>query len=261
MVSKKQLKEQLKKMGILPTDTVLIHTALKAVGEVEDGADGFIDAFCEYLSDGLFVVPTHTWDNVNADHPYYDVCSTVPCIGTVPKIAAFRKDGVRSLHATHSVWAHGKDAEDYVRGEENASSPGPRGFCWDKLADRHAKILLIGVLNNRNTFIHSVDEYVGLPDRISEQPYEVTIVDYEGKEIKRPMHGHRCSKTNDVSQFYVNFEKPMVEMGVQTFGELGNATVRIVDAYGCRELVSRIYRRAETDIFTEFRELPEALYK
>lgn len=75
------------------------------------------------------------------------------------------------------------------------------------------------------------------------------------------MHSHRCSRTNDVSQFYVNFEKPMVEMGVQTFGELGNATVRIVDAYGCRELVSRIYRRAETDIFTEFCELPETLYK
>ena len=53
MFTKDQLKNQLAGMGILPTDTVLIHTSLKAVGPVENGPDGFIDAFCEYLSEGL----------------------------------------------------------------------------------------------------------------------------------------------------------------------------------------------------------------
>ena len=43
-------------MGIQPNDTVLIHISLKSVGEVADGADGLIDAFCEYLTDGLFLV-------------------------------------------------------------------------------------------------------------------------------------------------------------------------------------------------------------
>ena len=247
-------------MGIRSCDTVLIHTSLKAVGEVEGGADGFIDAFCEYLKDGLFLVPTHTWNDVNADNPYYDVKMSVPCIGTVPRIAAFRPDGIRSLHPTHSMWAHGRDAEAFVKGEENAQSPAPVGGCWDRLADVGAKILLIGVEHNRNTFIHSVDERMALPDRLG-APYLVTIVDHHGHSITHPMRPHSCSRTNDVSRFYVNFEKPFTELGAQKLGKLGNATVRILDACKCREIVSRIYARAESDIFTEYQEFSASLYK
>ena len=261
MITKQQLKDDLQAMGIRPDDTVLIHTSLKSVGEVEGGADGFIDAFCEYLKDGLFLIPTHTWNDVNADNPLYDVSASVPCIGAVPRVAAFRKDGIRSLHPTHSIWAHGKTAADFIRGEENAASPAPMGFCWDRLADVGAKILLIGVGHNRNTFIHSVDERVDLPDRLGAVPYEVTIVDHSGNRLIRSMRPHRCSRTNDVSQFYVNFEKPLTELGAQKTGKMGNAEVRIVDAKQCRDIVSGIYNRAESDIFTEYCEIPEHLYK
>ena len=260
MVTKEELIRQLRDMGITPTDTVLIHTSLRAVGQVEGGAEGFLDAFCTYLKDGLFLVPTHTWNNVNAEQPVYDVSTTVPCIGTVPRIAAFRKDGIRSLHPTHSIWAYGKTAEEYVRGEENAASPGPVGFCWDRLADVGAKILLIGVGHDRNTFIHSIDEHAGLPDRIGQEPYEATIIDHNGNSLKRPMRPHRCSKTSDVSQFYVNFEEPLIRLGAQKTGNLGNAMVRIVDAKKCRDIILRIYSRATEDIFTEFRKIPEELY-
>lgn len=261
MVTKQQIKEELRAMGIRHDDTVLIHTSLKSVGEVEGGADGFLDAFCEYLWDGLFLVPTHTWNDVNADHPCYDVRTSVPCIGAVPRAAAFRKDGIRSLHPTHSVWAHGEKAEAFIRGEEHASSPAPVGFCWDRLADVGAKILLIGVTHTRNTFIHSVDERMGLPDRLSAGTYDVTISDHSGNTLTYPMRSHSCSRANDVSLFYVNFEKPLVESGAQAFGQLGSAQVRIVDAMKCRKIVSRIYERAESDIFTEYREIPESLYK
>lgn len=259
MLTKKEIAEQLRQMGVQPTDTVLIHTSLKAVGEVEGGAEGFIDAFCAYLADGLFIVPTHTWAAVNADNPVYDVRTAVPCIGVVPKVAAFRPDGIRSLHPTHSVWACGKGAAAYVDGEENAGSPGAPGFCWDQLADRHAKILLIGVKHDRDTFIHSVDEYAGVENRLG-KPFEVTITDHNGQEMKRMFRPHGCSRTNDVSQFYVNFEKPLVALGAQTFGRLGNAEVRVVDAYRCREILAALYHRENEAFFTEFREIPEALY-
>ncbi len=261
MFTKSELKRQMAEMGLKNTDTVLMHISLKAVGETEDRADGLIDAFCEYLDEGLFIVPTHTWDSVCPDHPRYDVRTAVPCIGTLPKIAAQRKDGVRSLHPTHSVWAHGKNARAFIEGEENAQSPAPVGFAWDKLADMGAKILLVGVTHNRNTFIHSVDERAQLPDRISEDTFDVTIVDWDGNETIHPMRRHSCSKTNDVSRFYVNFEKPLVELGAQKTGRLGNAEVKIVDAKLCREIVGRIYSRAKKDIFTELREIPAELYR
>ena len=260
MFTKDELKCQLHQMGLKSTDTVLIHTSLRAVGTVENGADGMIDAFCEYLSEGLFLVPTHTWATVNRENPVYDVRTAEPCIGTLPRVAAKRADGVRSLHPTHSVWAHGKKAAEFIRGEEDAGSPGAPGFCWDRLADAGAKILLIGVGHNRNTFIHSVDERADLPDRLGE-PYEAVIIDQQGNELRRMFRPHCCSRTNDVSQFYPNFEKPLIELGAQTMGRLGNADVRVVDAAKCREIILRIYSRAQEDIFCAHRELPVELYR
>ena len=261
MYRKEDLKQQLRQMGILPTDTVLIHTSMKAIGQVEGGPDGVLDAFCEYLKDGLLLVPTHTWEEVHQGNPFYDVRTSVPNVGIITQRAAFRKDGVRSLHPTHSMWACGSGAASFVAGEENALSPTPKGYCWDKLADIQAKILLIGVENDKNTFIHSIEERLALPDRISDQPYDITIVDGEGKSITHPFYQQYCSKTEDISLFFGIFEKPMVEMGVQTFGKFGDAVVRIVDAMGCRSLLTTIFQRAEEDIFAQHIELPEHLYK
>ena len=45
MYTKDQLKEQIKRLGIRPDDTLLVHSSMKAVGEVEGGADTVLDAF------------------------------------------------------------------------------------------------------------------------------------------------------------------------------------------------------------------------
>lgn len=261
MFTKEELKCQIAAMGIRPNDTVLIHTSLRAVGEVENGADGVIDAFCEYLTDGLFLVPTHTWDGVTRENPVYDVRTSVPCIGTLPKVAAFRKDGFRSLHPTHSIWGHGKDAEAFLQGEENAQSPGPVGFAWERLAHRNTKILLIGVDNNRNTFIHAVDEIADIPDRLVPEPYEVTIFDHQGRPHRHAFYGHFCSRSNDVSAQFVNFNRAFDELGVWKEGRLGNAKVMVVDSVKCRDTVLRIYSRAAEDLCIEKMELDPSLWR
>jgi len=46
MFTIEELKEQIRAMGIEQDDTVLIHTSMRSVGPVENGADGVIDAFC-----------------------------------------------------------------------------------------------------------------------------------------------------------------------------------------------------------------------
>ena len=122
MFTKDELKLQIQAMGVKPTDTVIIHTSLKKIGEVEGGADTVIDAFKECLPEGLFLVPTHTWDLVCPEMPIYDVKKTKPVIGALPTVAAFRKDGIRSLHPTHSVWATGKGAAEFIAGEEKAET-------------------------------------------------------------------------------------------------------------------------------------------
>ena len=261
MFSKKHLINQIIDMGIRPSDTVLIHTSLRAIGEVENGADGIIDTFRDYLTEGLFLVPTHTWDSVGPHQPIYNVKTAGPCIGTLPRVAAFRLDGIRSLHPTHSLWAIGKGAADYVAGEEKATTPGTPGFAWDRLGKVGAKILLIGVGNDKNTFIHSVEEVADIPDRLAKEPYEVTIIDQQGKRYTHLQYAHHCSRSYDVSKQFPNFEKALVEMGAQTFGKFGNAEVRIVDAAKCREILLRIFKHADRDLCIEKMTIPEEWYK
>lgn len=261
MYTKEQLQAQLKTMGILPTDKVVIHTSMHAIGPVEGGPDGVIDAFREYLTEGMLIIPTHTWKYVTPKTPVYDVRTTRSNLGIIPATAAFRKDGVRSLHPTHSMWVCGKGAKDYVRGEEKAPSPTPVGFCWDRLADIGAKILLIGVDNTKNTFIHAIDEHAKLPDRIGPSPDSYTIIDQNGSAITNYQYPLYCSKTEDISWFYGNFEKPLVDMGVQKFGKFGNAVVRLMDAMDARNLIMKIYSRATEDIFPQHIEIPEFWYK
>lgn len=257
MYTKEQLKAQLAQMGIKPSDNVLIHTSFKAVGQVEGGPEGFIDAFCEYLTEGLFLVPTHTWSNVTRKQPVYDVKTTVPCIGLIPRTAAFRPDGVRSLHPTHSVWVHGKGAEAFIAGEELAESPAPVGFCWNRLAEIGTKILLIGVTNTNNTFIHAVDEIADLPDRLAPEPWEVTVIDGNGNRITHPFRNHGRTGSDN----FCNFEEPLVGLGAQTFGSLGDAQVRVVDAVKCRDVILSIYAKTDEHLCLVRRPIPEELWK
>ena len=67
--TKNDLIEHIKALGIRSNDTVCIHSSMKAIGEVEGGADTVLDAFIHCLKDGLLIFPTHTWDRMNEDHP------------------------------------------------------------------------------------------------------------------------------------------------------------------------------------------------
>ena len=100
-----------------------------------------------------------------------------------------------------------------------------------------------------------------MADRISSDSFEVTITDHNGNVKKKPMHYHKCSKTDDISIYYGNFEKPMVELGIQTFGRFGDAEVCIIDAMACRNLIMKIYDRATEDIFAQHIEIPAELYR
>ena len=57
-----ELIEQIKNMGIKPSDTVIIHSSMKSIGDVEGGADTVIDAFKDYLAEeGLLLIPALTY--------------------------------------------------------------------------------------------------------------------------------------------------------------------------------------------------------
>lgn len=251
MIREADVHEFLKSAGIKPNDTVLIHTSMRSLGEVEGGCDGLIDAFKSYLEDGLFIVPTHTWANVGPQNPVYDPQKSLPCIGALPAVAAFRADGVRSLHPTHSVTAFGKRAAEFVNGEESATSPCFIGGVWSRLYDEDAKILLIGVGLDRNTYIHAIDEILDLPGRLT-HPFPLTVIDYEGREHTLSFSAHGCTGSRN----FENYRAPLEALSVMKSATLGTATVGIVNARGATHVISKLWERAEYDLCVDRCEIP-----
>ena len=245
----------LKNLGIKPSDTVLMHTSMRAIGEVEGGCDGLIDSFKSYLCDGLFIIPTHTWASVGRTVFEYDPRASVPCIGALPTVAAFRSDGVRSLHPTHSVAAFGSRASEFVKGEEKATSPCPVGGVWSRLYDEGAKILLVGVGLNRNTYIHAIDELIDLPDRLT-PPVHITVIDGE----KKYETNFRKHSSNTGSENFGVFEKPLAKLGAITYAKLGNADVMCVDAQKCTKIIKNLWAKADYHFCIEEKDIPEKYY-
>jgi len=53
MYTKEDLKEYLKAMWLTGKETILVHSSMKSIGEVEGRADTVLDALIEYFKDGL----------------------------------------------------------------------------------------------------------------------------------------------------------------------------------------------------------------
>ena len=105
MYSKSDLKADLTAMGLKGSETVIIHSSLKSIGEVENRADGILDALVEFFKDGLLVFPSMSYNLVNAKQPVFSVRDTPCCVSMLPELFRRRPGVIRSLHPTHAVAA------------------------------------------------------------------------------------------------------------------------------------------------------------
>ncbi len=264
MVTKEDVFKLLSEVDIRKDDKVAVHSSLRAVGEIENGADGLIDALCEYLSEGLLFIPTHTWDNVTPDNPCYNVMETEPCIGVLPMVAAFRKDSVRSLHPTHSVAVFGKGGEDYIKCEKESKTPAPVGGWMTQFGNDGGKILLVGVGQNKNTFIHSAEERIDVPDRISHNCFDITVIDENGEaSVIKGYRAHYTEALNgeSCSIYYPNYEKPFAYLGALKYSKLANAKVTCCDAKKITKIVVEMWKKTDRDLCVSNDEIPEEYYE
>ena len=184
-VTKTDVLNALKIIGIKKGDLLLVHSSLKSFGRIEGGAETVIAALKEALAnEGTLVMPTlcqKNWQTIYQDW-HIDRPSDVGYITEV-----FRKmpSTHRSNQATHSVAASGKLAKDLTN-EHTAYGPrygayGDFAFSysspWQKMYDWGAKVLFIGADPfATNTFKHFceyrlVEEILA---KISDRPFAET---------------------------------------------------------------------------------------
>ena len=240
------LTAQLEQMPLKRTDTVLIHSSMKAIGQTEGGADTVLDALMAYFSRGLLLLPTHTWNQMGEDYPVFDPVTEEACVGILPNLFRKRKGVLRSLHPTHSMAAFGTGAADYIRGEERNNTPCTPGGCYDRLKDVGGKILLLGVNHTKNTYIHSVEEVLNVPHRLTDRPVEflIRIPDGEGRsgtELKRVwMRRHFNAQQPDVSQEFQKLAQAFYDADAARKVKFGDAECILCDARGIFEVTRHV---------------------
>lgn len=187
-INKKELINDLKKLGLAKDDVVIVHTSLKSIGYVCGGAQTVIEALIDVVgSEGTIMMPTQSWknldpetgvhwdadesewDKIRENWPAYDKNITpTNTMGAVAEMFRSWSGCIRTNHPARSVCAWGKYA-NYLTEEHSLSNIFGEGSPIAKLYELDAKVLLIGVGYDKNTSIHLADvraEYPGKHDCI-----------------------------------------------------------------------------------------------
>lgn len=245
-------------MGLTGEDRVMVHSSMKAIGQVEGGADGVLDALMDYFRT-LLVLPTHTWATIGWGRPVCDLRSEPSCVGLLTNRFMKRPGVLRSCHPTHSVAASGFMAGHYVSGEIYSRTPCARGGCWGKLLSMQAKILFVGCPLSRNTFIHGVEEWNHIPNRLDERLQPLWVVTADGRKLPHPQHRHEAP-CGDVSANYDKLLPAFLAKGIATEGRLGDAVCYACDAAGMYALTSQFLAR-NPDLFADHEPIDESWYR
>ena len=124
----------------------------------------------------------------------------------------------------------------------------------------NGKILLVGVAQNRNTYIHAVEHMLSMPNRVSAGTRPVTVKRLSGEIVRRDVFVHETDFTNDVSLRYVKYETPFRYHGCITDGFIGNAPAQLCDARKIKETIELIFKNSDEDVLSTELPIPQKLY-
>ncbi len=224
-LTKQEIVRGLKHLGVRQRDILMVHTALSSFGRVEGGADTVIDALIEAVGRrGTIAMPTLYAPAISGAE-IFDAEKSPSEMGAVTEVFRNRRGTVRSVHPTHPVAASGARAEELVRNHAKAPTACGEGTPFSKLAEWGGKVLLIGVDQDRNTLLHTAEDYANCAYLSRRTARYRDPADGKVKEItlERFPGPHRN---------FIGLDPLLRESGVMTIGRIGNAVCRLMDAAG-----------------------------
>jgi aminoglycoside 3-N-acetyltransferase len=238
MVTASDLVSGFRALGVTDGDALVVHASLSALGDnVPGGAEGVVQSLLGSVGHaGTIVVPTFTTDLITdpfpdvagvADQRVRDARDAVPLfeqttptrMGAVPTAVLARAGRLRSRHPQASVAAIGPAAAEITKTQPLAYALGAHS-PFARLYDLNAKILLIGVGHNRNSFLHHAESRIGQHRRkLRRFPH---LVDGERVWVEAPDVG------DDNGRFF-----PLLG---QEYGSTGGIRTGLVGAAPCQLL-------------------------
>ena len=160
-----------------------------------------------------------------------------------------------------TVFGDRESALAFIADELDVTSGTSPSSCYGKIFRAGGLILLVGVAHNRNTYLHCVEEMLDTPNRLSEEPVEVTVRLSSGELIRRKIRTHKTDFTNDISQRFPKYETAFRYHGAITDGFVGNAPTQACDAQIMKETMERILKNCDgADPLADERAIPPKWY-
>ncbi len=246
-ITSKQLVVQLKAMGIVPGDVLLVHTAMSKMGPLLDGPKTLVDALKEVVGEsGHLLMPSSPNPAMQLDYmrslDVFDVRNSPSKLGAVTEY--FRlQDGVkRSWSPTEPVCAYGPDASWFTEGHAYKPTPYDADSPFARVAQRKGKILYIGVtLINAGTSLHLLEDAVRdfpLPVYVNDA-FPVNVIAPDGKKHHWNIRVHNPEVSNQrrCDDLLPLFQKA----GVAEQHKLGMAPTWLFDAKGMYDCMLKWY--------------------
>ncbi len=202
-VSKDQIVRDLRSLGLKTGDIVLLHSSLSSIGHVEGGAATVVAALEEVLgSGGTLVVPTFG------------------ALGAVMEVVREDRRAVRSVHPKACVAALGAKAQEICADHWKAELAHGEDTPYTRIADMGGYVCLLGVDQDRNTTLHTIEEMQRL-----EYLKPITAELFETPEGVK-------SKTwpsfPGPHRNFIGLDRMLRESGKMKMGNVGSAITRLI---------------------------------
>ena len=221
-IGRRELKKQLRKLGVRPGGVLLVHTSFRSVRPVEAGPSGLIEALQDALGpDGTLVMPSWTG---NDDDPFDPKSTPASADLGVTAETFWRRAGVLRSDHPFAFAAAGPKAGRIVAGPlplppHIPESPGGRVHELD------GQVLLLGVGHEVNTTLHLAECMASVPYGV---PRHITVLrGGRPDRIDYRENDHCCER-------FALADDWLRSRGLQFEGRVGHAPARLTSS---RDLV------------------------
>lgn len=256
VLTKVDLINQFKSIGIQQGDSLLVHSSLSKIGYVEGGAKTVVDALLEVVGvNGNLLMPTSPNASLQLDFirdlNVFDVANTPSSLGSVTE--HFRKlpNAIRSAHPTEPVSCIGPDAEYFTGDHFGSLTPYDQYSPFYRISEKGGKILYLGVtLDNAGTNLHTLED--AIEDFVYPVYYpevfevDIRFPDGEIRNMKTKVHNPEQSAKRKCDGLIPLF----IEKGVMREYKIGEARALLVDAKPFLDCMIEEYKTRGVTMYT-----------
>jgi len=184
-----QLAAQLRSLGVVEGDAVMLHSSLSSLGYVEGGPETVLDALISVLGQqGTLLVPTYPvadWSMENLRNLPVSEPASPSQMGAITNCLLKREGAVRSLHPTHSWSGIGRDAEYLLRDHHQSITPCGPDSPFDRLLEIDGSVMILGSPWGSCTFWHAIEDRIEFPFNVYHMEEFAARVRFPDGEIRR----------------------------------------------------------------------------